>query len=221
MRPGVPTTMSGPRRMRSSCGRRPTPPRMTQVETGCPAAKLRIAASICRASSRVGARISARVENGRARRRLATRCWIIGSAKAAVLPVPVCAMPSRSWPASRCGMAPAWIGEGVVKFCAARARSEGSASPSSPKFGVRHRYRGISGRGAGLSGRAARAFIVRQPRVTMRANRFQVDFPDGRLPGGSAPLRIAEVAALISGPAARMARVVFTKRRGRLRLEAA
>ena len=32
MRPGVPTTMSGPRRMRSSCGRRPTPPRMTQVE---------------------------------------------------------------------------------------------------------------------------------------------------------------------------------------------
>ena len=69
MRPGVPTTMSGPRRMRCSCGRRPTPPRMTQVEIGWPWAKLRIAASICSASSRVGARIRARVENGRARRR--------------------------------------------------------------------------------------------------------------------------------------------------------
>ena len=37
----------------------------------------------------------------------------IGSAKAAVLPVPVWAWPSRSAPASMTGMVSAWMGEGV------------------------------------------------------------------------------------------------------------
>ena len=41
------------------------------------------------------------------------RCWRIGSAKAAVLPVPVWAMPSRSRPSSRLGMDFAWMGVGV------------------------------------------------------------------------------------------------------------
>jgi hypothetical protein len=36
----------------------------------------------------------------------------IGSAKAAVLPVPVCAWPSMSCPASSTGIVAAWIGEG-------------------------------------------------------------------------------------------------------------
>ncbi len=36
-----------------------------------------------------------------------------GSANAAVLPVPVGALPSRSWPASSDGIVRAWIGEGV------------------------------------------------------------------------------------------------------------
>ena len=43
----------------------------------------------------------------------ARRCRI-GSAKAAVLPVPVWAMPSRSLPSRSCGMACAWIGVGWV-----------------------------------------------------------------------------------------------------------
>ena len=38
----------------------------------------------------------------------------IGSAKAAVLPVPVCAMPQRSRPARIGGIACAWIGVGVA-----------------------------------------------------------------------------------------------------------
>ena len=42
------------------------------------------------------------------------RRWRIGSAKAAVLPVPVWAMPQRSRPAITCGMACAWIGVGLL-----------------------------------------------------------------------------------------------------------
>ena len=43
--------------------------------------------------------------------------WLrIGSAKAAVLPVPVCAMPRRRGRRGRCGMVCAWIGVGVSVF---------------------------------------------------------------------------------------------------------
>ncbi len=38
-----------------------------------------------------------------------------GMAKAAVLPVPVLAMPMTSLPASACGMAWSWMGDGVMK----------------------------------------------------------------------------------------------------------
>src|SRR5665213_1895859 len=56
---------------------------------------------------------------------------MIGSAKAAVLPVPVCAMPITSRPCSTSGMVWAWIGVGVRYFSAARARRIGSARPKS------------------------------------------------------------------------------------------
>ena len=39
-------------------------------------------------------------------------CDRIGSANAAVLPVPVCARPTTSEPASSAGMVAAWIGDG-------------------------------------------------------------------------------------------------------------
>ena len=68
--------------------------------------------STCAASSRVGSRIS--VRGMRARARPFSRRVIIGSTKAAVLPVPVWAMPSTSLPWRACGMAPAWIGVGTV-----------------------------------------------------------------------------------------------------------
>jgi hypothetical protein len=63
----------------------------------------------CAASSRVGVRISAR---GRAAGAgaLGDRRCSSGRAKAAVLPVPVWARPSRSRPSSSGGMAGAWIG---------------------------------------------------------------------------------------------------------------
>ena len=66
------------------------------------------------ASSRVGVSTSTRGRAARGvRPALARRCRI-GSAKAAVLPVPVWAMPQRSRPARTEGMACAWIGVGVV-----------------------------------------------------------------------------------------------------------
>jgi uncharacterized protein len=55
----------------------------------------------------------------------ARRCRI-GSAKAAVLPVPVCAQPSTSRPASTAGIASRWIGVGVVKPASRTARSRES-----------------------------------------------------------------------------------------------
>ena len=50
----------------------------------------------------------------RARARPAASLSIIGSAKLAVLPVPVCAQPRTSRPVATTGMAFCWIGVGVV-----------------------------------------------------------------------------------------------------------
>jgi hypothetical protein len=66
------------------------------------------------ASSRVGDSTSTRQRAARRRRRFSARRCRIGRAKAAVLPVPVWAMPSRSLPAITPGIACAWIGVGVV-----------------------------------------------------------------------------------------------------------
>ena len=52
------------------------------------------------------ARVRGRASSPRAMR------WSIGSANAAVLPVPVAACPSTSRPASRTGMASRWTGVG-------------------------------------------------------------------------------------------------------------
>src|SRR5512141_3097254 len=56
---------------------------------------------------------------------------MIGSAKAAVFPVPVCAMPMTSRPCMARGMVWAWIGVGVTYFSSARARRIGSTRPKS------------------------------------------------------------------------------------------
>ena len=64
----------------------------------------------CSASSRVGSRISER--GMRARAREPFRMSSSGRVNEAVLPVPVCATPSTSRPASTNGIACAWIGVG-------------------------------------------------------------------------------------------------------------
>src|SRR5262245_9296032 len=57
----------------------------------------------------------------------------MGSAKAAVFPVPVCAMPTTSRPASTCGMVCAWIGVGLAYCSSTSARVMGSARPKARK----------------------------------------------------------------------------------------
>ena len=53
----------------------------------------------------------------------------MGSAKAAVLPVPVCAVPIRSLPARTIGKARSWIGVGSVKPIACVPRTTSGESP--------------------------------------------------------------------------------------------
>ena len=115
-RPGVATRMSMPARSACFCASMPTPPKITKFRSGsCLPYTLKLS-PIWAASSRVGVRIRQRI--GRPWRAgagmLAARRCRIGSANAAVLPVPVCARPSKSRPARTNGIALAWIGVGSV-----------------------------------------------------------------------------------------------------------
>ena len=117
----------------------------------------------CTASSRVGASTSPWVA-----RDLGSTRSTSGRAKAAVLPVPVCAWPIRSRPASRRGTARAWIGVGASKPRAAIARSSSGDSPSSSNVGgisggpsstaAGGGGAGAEGRGRSYRGLAARGF---------------------------------------------------------------
>jgi hypothetical protein len=64
---------------------------------------------------------------------MAARRCRIGSAKAAVLPVPVCAMPHKSRPLRTGGIAWHWIGVGSKYPAAVRALRMGAESPRSEK----------------------------------------------------------------------------------------
>ena len=68
---------------------------------------------ICRASSLVGARMSARGLCGLGFGLLAS-AWSVGRRNAAVFPVPVCAIPIMSCWFSAWGIACSWIGVGCV-----------------------------------------------------------------------------------------------------------
>ena len=100
-------------RSAAACRRRRTSPCWSACCTCRRRARFLRPARRVRAS---GVRISARIGSLPRASRTAgvaiSRCSI-GSAKPAVLPVPVCAPPSRSPPDSTAGMACAWIGVGV------------------------------------------------------------------------------------------------------------
>jgi len=109
IRPGVPTMMCTPRRRAFSCTAYPCPPYTgSTCRPGRCAAYRSKASHTCRASSRVG-------HNTRA----CGAFWVgsirarIGSANAAVFPVPVWARPTTCRPASSGGIVAAWIGVGV------------------------------------------------------------------------------------------------------------
>ena len=84
--------------------------------------------AICMQSSRVGLKISAWVSFD------SVIFWIMGSPKAAVFPVPVCARPMRSFSfSSRIGMVFSWIGVGVSNPNFSIAWSISSDNPSDLK----------------------------------------------------------------------------------------
>src|SRR5690606_29017545 len=87
------------------------------------------------ASSRVGARISARGSSGlrSASAGLVSSLFTTVTRKARVLPVPVCAWPATSRPASVSGRVCAWIGVQRVKPAASRPASSSGCSPKDEK----------------------------------------------------------------------------------------
>ena len=112
-RPGVATSTSTPLRSSSTCGFMSMPPNTTALRSCVYLAYCFTWPATWSASSRVGSSTSART-GWRAGDTDAVSCFSrrcsSGSEKAAVLPVPVCAAPMTSWPASTTGMACAWMG---------------------------------------------------------------------------------------------------------------
>ncbi len=111
-RPGVAMSTSTPRSMSLSWSLKLTPPMRSAIVSFTFLAYFSKFSATCAASSRVGQ--STRLRGIRARARPLLRCVIIGRTNAAVLPVPVWAMPSTSRPSSADGIAWIWMGVGTV-----------------------------------------------------------------------------------------------------------
>ena len=107
-RPGVAIRTSAPRVIFTSWSAKETPPMSSATLSLWLMPYLSKLSSTCAASSRVGSRM--RVRGIRARARPLSRRDSIGRTKAAVLPVPVWAMPSTSRPVRADGIACAWMG---------------------------------------------------------------------------------------------------------------
>ena len=125
-RPGVAISRSGCLRSNAACSLKSSPPVTRPALMKVYWEKRSTSLRICWASSRVGSRISERTsvrcfELASPSRRLSS-----GSRKAAVLPLPVCAVTRRSRPSSAGGMAACCTGVGSVKFSSATALSRRS-----------------------------------------------------------------------------------------------
>ena len=126
-RPGQATTTSGRDLSARTCAFWGTPPKTVVDRTRVYLPSFENSSWIWRASSRVGATTSAR---GPRRWPLPVRrCSRIGRAKAAVLPVPVCARPSTSLPSRTAGMALRWIGRASLKPSSCTPRSTWASRP--------------------------------------------------------------------------------------------
>ena len=111
-RPGVAISTSTPRRSLAFWSSNETPPMIRATLSLWFLPYFSKLSATCAASSRVGSRMS--VRGMRARARPFSSIVSIGSTKAAVLPVPVCAMPSTSRCARTWGIACSWMGVGVL-----------------------------------------------------------------------------------------------------------
>ena len=130
-RPGVAISTSAPRSSLRNWSSKETPPISSATFNRWFLPYLTKFSSTCAASSRVGSRM--RVRGMRARARPCSSSVSIGRTKDAVLPVPVWAMPRTSLRCSACGMAPAWIGVGIVYPAASTALSTFVERPRSAK----------------------------------------------------------------------------------------
>ncbi len=129
--PGVAMTTCAPLRMACNCGPSPSPPTTTAARIPLPAAIWPKASAIWMASSRVGLRIMARIP---ARCGSLPNNWISGRTNARVFPVPVCAVATRSRPASAGSIARACTGVGSVKPCFLRLLIKRAERESSEKL---------------------------------------------------------------------------------------
>ena len=111
-RPGVAISTSTPRSSFFNCSSKETPPISNATDSLWFTPYFSKLCATWAASSRVGARIKER--GMRALARPLSSLVSIGSTKPAVLPVPVWAMPSTSWPVMATGTACTWMGVGSV-----------------------------------------------------------------------------------------------------------
>ncbi len=135
-RPGQATTTSTPPRRAVTWGFWPTPPNTVREVSPRRRARGVMTSSICVASSRVGARMSARGRRGRRGVALPASRARTGSTNAIVFPDPVRPRPRTSRPERESGRVLAWMGVGVVICCEARASTSGVGTPSMRKVWV-------------------------------------------------------------------------------------
>ena len=173
-RPGVATTIETPPASFSSCGPAFAPPYSAEHQRRAPPGgggashvSLAHSSSICDASSRVGARMSAAGRAGCGPSRsaaspasaptsaAATTSAISGSRNATVLPEPVCAVAITSWPASASGT------------CRARERVSGRRAAVSRQAARVPRGRDGTARGVPLL--SSRRRLARRARRARRA----------------------------------------------------
>src|SRR5512133_3190120 len=153
----------------------PTPPMTTAPRMWRAFPKRSSCSAIWSASSRVGARTSARGPGGAVR---AESLSMMGSRNAAVFPVPVAAAPITSLPASPGGMAWAWMGVGASNPARVRAVSVFSESFRSAKVvnvcaliacaEARHHHPDAAGGGGRPRGRARERYRTGAHRVESR-----------------------------------------------------
>src|SRR5437667_411893 len=121
------------------------PPYTAWMPKGAAWPSRRASLAICTTSSRVGAMTSARGAAGRPGRSRARRRVKMVIRKAAVLPVPVCACPATSRPASASGRTFSWMGVQCVKPA---ARMPAATGPGRPKVVKLRPVRGVVGSAA-------------------------------------------------------------------------
>mmetsp|Transcript_15924 Transcript_15924/g.28289 ORF Transcript_15924/g.28289 Transcript_15924/m.28289 type:complete len:239 (+) Transcript_15924:752-1468(+) len=124
-RPGVPTITCGRFASAIACAIMSTPPTSAAHLTPMPLPNASNCSPIWMANSRVGESTRQNSACG-----LSSSSWRTGSAKAPVLPDPVCASPIMSCPCSSCGMACSWIADGFFHPSVAAASASCSCTPS-------------------------------------------------------------------------------------------